>query len=132
MAELLGIIVVSCILILAIYTRKYRNIDQQYGKPYKAWLVKLVGTHPELRSGIYSIAFHPDGAISLNHKVIMYSEIKALEIIERTEKDEHSRKYLVLLVQDDHGENQLYLTSKTEFVVIANELRRGWLRSKIC
>lgn len=132
MAVLLGIIILSCILILAKYAKRYRKIDQQYGKPYKARLVKLVGAHPELRSGIYSIAFHPDGAISLNHKVIMYSEIKALEIIERTEKDEHSRNYLVLLVQDDHGENKLYLTSKTEFVEITNELQRGWLRSKIC
>ena len=128
----LGTVILSCILVWAKYSGSYRKIDHLYGKPYKARLVKLVGTHPELGSGIYTIAFHPNGAISLNQRVIRYSEIKELEIVERVEKNEQSRYYLVLLVQDDHGENQLFLTSKTEFVDIANELQRSWTRSKIC
>ncbi|MHB8124443.1 MAG: hypothetical protein ACYDEJ_02160 [Desulfitobacteriaceae bacterium] len=129
---LLGTIILCCIIIIAKYSREYRKIDNHYGKPYKARLVKLVGTHPEIRSGIYSMAIHPNEAISLNQRVIMYSQIKSLEIVERVEKGEHNRHYLDLLLQDDYGENQLCLTSKTEFVDIANELQRAWLRSKIC
>jgi hypothetical protein len=129
---LLGTILLVCILILVRYSRKYRKIDNQYGKPYKARLVKLTGTHPEIRSGICSLAFHLNGAISLNQRVITYSEIKSLEIVEQEKEGEHSRNCLVLTVQDDYGENQLFLTSKTEFVDIANELQRAWLKSKIC
>lgn len=132
MMMLFGLVLLSCIFALIKFSKSYRKLDHQYGKPYKARLVKLVGTHPEIRSGIYTIAFHPNGAISLNHKVIKYSEIKELEIVERMEKNEDSRHYLVLLVQDEYGENQLFLTSKTEFVDIANELQRSWIRSKIC
>jgi hypothetical protein len=107
-------------------------IDHEYGKPYKARLVKLTGTHPQLRSGICSLAFHPKGAISFNQRIIKYSEIKSIEIVDHDKKCEHSRNHLILLVEDDHGENQLYLTSKTEFIEIANELQRAWLKSKIC
>ncbi len=129
---LFGAVFLSWIIIWKKYSKNYRMLDHRYGKPYKARLVKLVGTHPEFRSGIYTIAFHPNGAISLNHKVIRYSEIKELEIVERMEKNEDSRHYLVLLVQDAHGENQLCLTSKTKFIDIANEIQRSWIRSKIC
>ncbi len=129
---LFGVVFLSSILILLKYSKSYRELDHQYGKPYKARLVKLVGTHPEFTSGIYTIAFHPNGAISLNHKIIKYSEIKELEIVERMEKSENCRHYLVLSLQDDYGENQLFLTSKMEFVAIANELKRSWIKSKIC
>lgn len=130
---LLGVIILlSCSLILVRYYRRYNEIDYLYGKPYKARLVKLVGTHPELKSGIYSLSFHPNGAISFNQRVIKYSEIQSIEIADQGEKGEHNRKHLILLIRDDYGENQLYLTSKTEFVDIANELQRAWLRSKIC
>lgn len=127
---LLGTILLVGILIIIRYSRKYRKIDYQYGKPYKARLVKLTGTHPQLRSGICSLAFHPNGAISFNQRVFTYSEIKSIEIVERVEKGEHGR--IILMVQDEYGENQLFLTSKTEFVDIANELQRAWLKSKIC
>jgi len=129
---LLGVILFVCILILTIYAKKYNQIDQQYGKPYKARSVKLTGTHPQLRSGICSLAFHPKGAISINQRVIAYSEIQSLEIVEQAKKGKHSQSYLVLSVKDDYGENQLFLTSKTEFIEIANELQRTWLKSQIC
>jgi hypothetical protein len=129
--SLLGIMLFVCILILTIYAKEYNQIDQQYGKPYKARLVKLTGTHPQLRSGIYSLAFHPKGVISINQKVIAYSEIQSLEIVEQVEKGEHNWNYLVLSVKDEYGENQLFISSKTEFIEIANELQRAWLKSQI-
>lgn len=112
----------------------YNEIDEKYGKPYQAKLVKMVGGHPELKQGSMAVSLHPKDAIAFNRKVFLFSQINSIKII--TQLPERYRKstgnsrveeqYLCLAIADEYGLNEVIFTTKSDFYETANQLIQKW------
>jgi hypothetical protein len=140
-----GVITVSfcsiLLLVILIILMKVRpgfsEIDDKYGKPYKAKLVKMIGGHPDLKRESMAISFHPKDAIAFNRKVIQFSQIRSIKIISKLpDKFKNSsktavnfgeeKKYLCIAVTDEFGEHEVIFTTKSGFEEIANQLIQKW------
>lgn len=146
-------VVVGILLIFFIYFRaikdRYKVLDSLYGKPYKAKIVKMIGGHPQLRCGTMALSFYRE-AIAFNRKAFTLSQLKRVEVISQLEeylkivpeeepvlKLMQSEKektmdsqYLLLTLEDDHGENKVLLTAQKDFQEIANELYALWYKAQ--
>ena len=140
-----GVIIVSLcgvlLLVLLIIFMKVRpgfsEIDDKYGKPYKAKLVKMIGGHPDLKRGSMAISFHPKDAIAFNRKVFSFSQIRSIKVISKLpDKFKNSSqtaansggedKYLYIAVTDESGEHEVIFTTKSGFEEVANQLIQKW------
>lgn len=140
-----GVITVSfcgvAFLVLLIILRKSRmrfnEIDEKYGKPYKAKLVKMIGGHPDLKRGSMAISFHPKDAIAFNCKVFLFSQITSIKIISQLPKKFKKgtkiamnsgveEQYLCIAVTDEYGKHEFFFTTESDFEDIANKLIQKW------
>lgn len=136
-ASFCGVLLFMLLIILMKVRTRFNEIDEKYGKPYKAKLVKIIGGHPELKRGSMAISFHPKDAIAFNRKVFLFSQISSIKIISRLPnkfkngskaavKSEVEEKYLCITVTDEYGEHEVVFTTQSDFEEIANELRQKW------
>lgn len=126
------------LLILLLNTRsRYNEIDKEYGKPYLVKLVKLIGTHPELKQGSMAISLHPKNVIAFNRKAFLFSQISSIRIIselpEKFESDRKSaanfreeEKYICITLTDEYGKNEVIFTTKSDFNEVAEILIQKW------
>lgn len=121
----LGVIFLTLFLMVTASNHKFNEINRAYGKPYKAKIIKIIGGHPELKGGTSSLAFHPASAISFNKKVFTLAQIKSVQVSDNLESQ---RKFVLLTVVDEHGENQIIFTAEKGFDEISSELYRIWNR----
>lgn len=133
--------VLLLLLLLLIILMKVRTgfneIDEKYGKPYKANIVKMIGGHPKLKRGSMAISFHPNDAIAFNRKVFLFSQISSIKIIsELPNKFKNANKstvnlgleekYICIAATDKYGEHEVVFTTESGFEEISNELIRKW------
>ena len=136
--ELDQVLILASVLILIFFSLlilrtkiRFRAINEQYGKPYRAFVievVKIIGDIPQLRIGTTSLALHPLGAISLDTRVILYSQIESITIQGNISEESNDPK--------EKNENSIWieLTEKSTFVITAkkeideieHELLMGW------
>lgn len=140
-----GVITVSfcsiLLLVILIILMKVRpgfsEIDDKYGKPYKAKLVKMIGGHPDLKRESMAISFHPKDAIAFNRKVFPFSQIRSIKVISKLpDKLINSSqtavnsggedRYLYIAVTDESGEHEVVFTTKSGFEEVANQLIQKW------
>ncbi|MDR3601807.1 MAG: hypothetical protein P4L49_15205 [Desulfosporosinus sp.] len=132
-----GILFLVVLIILLKSGTRFNKIDEKYGKPYKAKLVKMIGGHPELKRGSMAISLHPKGAIAFNHKVFLFSQISSIKIISKLPNNYKKslkmamnsgveEQYLCITVADDDGEHDIVFTAKSDFQEIANQLIQKW------
>jgi len=132
-----GVLLFVLLIILMKVRTGFNEIDEKYGKPYKAKLIKMIGGHPELKRGSMAISFHPKDAIAFNRKVFLFSQISSIKITSQLpEKFNHGRKiamdseieeqYLCIEVKDEHGEHEVVFTAKSDFKEVANKLIQKW------
>lgn len=133
---LLFMLLMQLIILMKVRTR-FNEIDEKYGKPYKAKLVKMIGGHPELKRGSMAISFHPKDAIAFNRKIFLFSQISSIKIISRLPnkfkngskaavKSGVEEKYLCIIVTDEYGEHEVVFTTQSDFEEIASELKQKW------
>lgn len=127
------------IIFLKIFRRAYNEIDEKYGKPYQAKLVKMIGGHPGLKRGSMVISLHPKDAIAFNRKVFLLSQISSIKIISELPEVYKNNsqaavssgsedQYLRLEVTDEYGQHEVIFTTKSDFKKIANPLLQKWNR----
>lgn len=132
-----GAVFLVLLIILLKSCTGFNEIDEKYGKPYKAKLVKMIGDHPELERGSMAISFHPKGAIAFNRKVFLFSQISSIKIISQLPmKFKNDTKtavssgveeqYLCIAVTDEYGEHEVFFTTKSGFEEVANKLIQKW------
>jgi len=132
-----GFLLLVLLIILLKSSMRFSEIDEKYGKPYKAKLVKMIGGHPELIRGSMAISFHPKDAIAFNRKVFLFSQISSIKIISQLPKKLKNgtktavssgveEKYLCISVTDEYGVHEVVFTTDSDFVGIANELKQKW------
>ena len=126
------------LLIIVIKSRTaFNEIDEKYGKPYEAKLVKMIGGHPDLKPGSMAVTFHPKDAIAFNRKVFLFSQINSIKIINKLPEKLSNGKtmaidsgvdkqYLCLAVTDESGEHEVVFTTESDFEKLANKLVRQW------
>jgi len=130
---------VAFLVLLIIFLKlrtEYDEIDEKYGKPYKAKLVKMIGGHPDLKRGSMAISFHTKDAIAFNRKVFLFSQISSIKIISELPKEFQDndkavnsgveKSYLCLAVTDEYGEHEVVFTTKSGFDGVANRLIQKW------
>ena len=138
-----GVLFLVVLIILLKSRTRFNEIDEKYGKPYKAKLVKMIGGHPELKQGSMAISLHPKDAIAFNRKVFQFSQISSINIISRLPQEYKNglktavnsggeEQYLRILVTDEYGEHEVVFTAKTEFKEIANQLIQKWNMYNLC
>ncbi|HWQ43345.1 MAG TPA: hypothetical protein VN456_15100 [Desulfosporosinus sp.] len=117
----------------------YKEIDEKYGKPYMAKLVKMIGGHPALKSGSMAISLHPKDAIAFNRKAFLFSQISSIKIISQlpinlkkarktTANSGVEEQYLCIAVTDEYGEHEIVFTVKSDFKEVANQLMQKWTK----
>lgn len=135
--SLCGVLFLVLLIILLKSRMKFNEIDEKYGKPYKAKLVKMIGGHPELKRGSMAISFHPNDAIAFNRKVFLFSQISSIKIISKLPKEFKNgiktavnsgveKQYLCIAVTDEYGEHEVFFTTESDFEEIANKLIQKW------
>ncbi|MDR3587836.1 MAG: hypothetical protein P4L59_21380 [Desulfosporosinus sp.] len=132
-----GVLLLVLLMMLLKLRTSYHEIDEKYGKPYKAKLVKMSGGHPELERGSMAISFHPKDAIAFNRKVFLFSQISSIKIISKSPIESKNsikaavnsgveEQYLCIAVTDEYGEHEVVFTTKSEFKEVANLLIQKW------
>lgn len=132
-----GVLLLVLLIILMKVRPGFNEIDEKYGRPYKAKLVKIIGGHPDLKRGSMAISFHPKDAIAFNRKVFLFSQISSIKIISQLpEKFNHDRKtavdseveeqYICIEVKDEHGEHEVVFAVKSSFKEVSNQLIQKW------
>lgn len=132
-----GVLLLVLLIILLKVRTGFNEIDEKYGKPYKAKLVKMIGGHPELKRGSMAISFHPNDAIAFNRKVFLFSQISSIKIISKLPNKFKNgiktavnsgveEKYLCIAVTDEYGEHEVVFTTESDFEEIANKLIQKW------
>jgi hypothetical protein len=132
-----GVLLLVLLIIFMKVRTGFHEIDEKYGKPYKAKLVKIIGGHPELKRGSMAISFHPNDAIAFNRKVFLFSQISSIKIISKLPKKFKNcsktavnsgveEKYLCISVTDEYGEHEVVFTTESDFEEIANKLIQKW------
>lgn len=132
-----GALLLALLIILMKVRLGFNKIDEKYGRPYKANLVKMIGGHPELKRGSMAISFHPKNAIAFNRKVFLFSQINSIKIMSQLpDKFNNGRKkavdseveeqYLCFEVKDEYGEHEVIFTAKSDFKEVANQLIQKW------
>lgn len=116
----------------------YKEIDEKYGKPYMAKLVKMIGGHPALKRGSMAISLHPKDAIAFNRKAFLFSQIRSIKIISQlpinlkkaktTANSGVEEQYLCIAVTDEYGEHEIVFTVKSNFKEVANQLMQKWTK----
>lgn len=126
------------LLIILLKSRsEFKEIDEMYGKPYMAKLVKMIGGHPELQKGSMAMSLHPKDAIAFNRKVFLFSQIDSIKIfsnlpeqynedIETAVNPEVEQQYLCIVMTDDYGKHEVIFTTKSDFKEVANQLIQKW------
>ena len=125
------------LIILLKSSKGFNEIDEKYGKPYTAKLVKIIGGHPELKRGSKAMSFHPKDAIAFNRKVIQFSQINSIKVIYKLPEELTNGKkkavnsgveeqYLCIAVSDESGEHEVVFTTKSGFEELANKLIQKW------
>jgi hypothetical protein len=134
-----GVLLLVLLIILMKVSTRFNEIDEKYGKPYTARLVKMFGSHPELKKGPMAISIHPKDAIAFNRKVFLFSQIRSIKIISKlpdkfkkgSKKTANSRveeQYLCLEVTDEYGEHEVIFTVKSDFKEVSNLMIQKWNR----
>lgn len=132
-----GVVFLVLLIILLKSCTGFSKIDEKYGKPNKAKIIKMIGGHPELKRGSMAISFHPNDAIAFNHKVFQFSQISSIKIISKLPEklndgvkivvnSEVEEQYLCLAVTDESGEHEVVFTAKSDFKEVANQLIQKW------
>lgn len=132
-----GVLFLVVLIILLKSRTGFKEIDNKYGKPYMAKLVKMIGGHPDLKRGSMAISLHPKDAIAFNHKVFLFSQISSIKIISQLPKkfkngiqtavnSGEEKQYLCITVTDEYGEHEVVFTAKSDFRELANQLIRKW------
>ncbi|TGE34900.1 hypothetical protein E4K67_28255 [Desulfosporosinus fructosivorans] len=132
-----GVLFIVLLIILMTVRTEFGKIDEKYGKPYMAKLVKMIGGHPDLKRGSIAISLHPKNAIAFNRKVFVFSQISSIKIISQLPKElkidrntamntEGEEQYLCIEVRDEYGENEVIFTTKSDFKEVANQLIQSW------
>jgi hypothetical protein len=132
-----GVLLLMLLIILMKVRAGFNDIDEKYGKPYKARLVQMIGGHPDLKRGSMAISFHPNDAIAFNRKVFLFSQISSIKIISKLPnkfkngnkiavKSGVGEKYLCMAVTDKYGEHEVVFTTESDFGEIANGLIQKW------
>jgi hypothetical protein len=135
--SLCGALLLVLIIIFIKVHPEFNEIDDKYGKPYKAKLVKMIGGHPDLKRGSMAISFHPKDAIAFNRKVFPFSQIRSIKVISKLpDKFINSSqtavnsggedRYLYIAVTDESGEHEVVFTTKSGFEEVANQLIQKW------
>jgi len=135
--SLCGLMCVILLIILLNSRTRFNEIDEKYGKPYKAKLVKMIGGHPDLKPGTMAISFHSKDAIAFNRKVFLFFQINSIMVIHKLpEKLANSRTiavdsggsehYILLAVTDESGEHEVVFTTGSEFEELSHKLVRQW------
>lgn len=115
----------------------FNEIDREYGKPYVAKLIEMIGGHPALKRGTMAISFHPKDAIAFNRKVLLFSQISSIKIISQLPNkfingskaaadSGVEEQYLCMAVTDEYGEHEVIFTAKSDFKEVANQLIQKW------
>ena len=133
-----GVLLLILLIILMKVRAGFSEIDEKFGKPYLAKLVKTIGDHPDLKRGSMAISLHPKDAIAFNRKVFLFSQISSIKIISQLPMKLNNRKtagnseieeqYLYIKIKDEHGEHEIVFTAKSDFKEIANQLIQKWNR----
>ena len=132
-----GVVLLVLLIIILRSRTGFNEIDEKYGKPYKAKIVKMIGGHPELKRGSMAISFHPKNAIAFNRKVFLFSQISSIKMVSKLPKEfvngiktvvnsEGKESYLCITVTDEYGEHEVFFTAKSEFKEVANQLMQKW------
>lgn len=132
-----GVLFLVVLIILLKLRTGFKEIDEKYGKPYKAKLVKMIGGHPELKRGSMAISFHPKDAIAFNRKVVLFSQISSIKIVSNLPKEFKNgikttvnsgieEQYLCIAVTDEYGKHEVIFTAKSDFKEVANQLIQKW------
>jgi len=132
-----GVLILSLFIILHKSRLGFREIDEKYGKPTMAKLVKMIGGHPELKRTSMAISLHPKDAIAFNHHVFLFSQISSIKIISQPPMDLNSgrktttnsevvEQYLCIEAHDEYGEHEVIFTTKSDLRGIANQLIQKW------
>lgn len=125
------------LLILKKVRAGFSEIDEKFGKPYFAKLVKIISGHPELKNGSMAISLHPRDAIAFNRKVFLFSQIRSIKIISQLPiklnsdrktavNSEVEEQYLCIEVKDKYGEHEVVFTTKSDFKEVSNQLIQKW------
>lgn len=132
-----GVLFLIILIILKKVRAGFSEIDEKFGKPYFAKLVKIVGGHPDLKRGSMAISLHPKDAIAFNRKVFLFSQISSIKIISQlpiklnnsrktTVDSEIEEQYLCIEVKDEYGKHEVVFTTKSDFKEVANQLIQKW------
>jgi len=132
-----GVLLLVILIILGKVRTGFSQIDEKYGKPYLAKLVKMIGGHPDLKRGSMAISLHPKDAIAFNRKVFLFSQISSIKIISQLPmklnngkntavNSEVEEQYLCVEVKDEYGEHEIVFTAKSDFKEVANQLIQKW------
>lgn len=136
-ASICGFLFIVLLNVLQKSRTRYKEIDEKYGKPYEAKLIKMIGGHPELKRGSMAISFHPKDAIAFNRKVFSFSQINSIRIISKLPQKlksnrkinvnfEANEQFLCISVSDETGEHEVVFTASSDFETIANKLTQKW------
>ena len=131
-----GVVFLVVLIILLKSRTGFKEIDEKYGKPYMAKLVKMIGGHPELKEGSMAISFHPNDALSFNRKVFLFSQINSIKMISKLPKEDRTgirtavnsgveEQYLCIAVTDEYGEHEVVFTA-TDLKEVSNLLIQKW------
>lgn len=137
---LFSIALIGIFIIVLIVRMRYTGIDAEYGKPYAAKMVKMIGGHPVFKRGFVALSIHPKHAIAFNRNVIRFSQIHSIRRIDdlphefekevkKTNKEQC--QYLCLEVTDDYGRHNVIFTAPKDFEDIANLLIRQWQKYQL-
>lgn len=132
-----GVLFLVLLIILLKSSTGFNEIDEKYGKPYMAKLVKMIGGHPDLKRGSMAISLHPKDAIAFNRKIFLFSQISSITIISQLPlklikgrktavNSEVEEQYLCIEVKDEYGEYEVVFTAKSDFKEVANQLIQKW------
>jgi len=132
-----GVLLLALLMILLKSRTGFNEIDEKYGKPYKAKIIEMIGGHPELKKGSMAMSFHPNDALAFNRKVFLYSQINSIKIISKIPSkyknssktamnSEGEKQYLCITVTDEYGEHEVVFTTKSDFKEVANQLIQRW------
>lgn len=132
-----GLVFLVLLIILLRSYVGYNKIDEKYGKPYMAKLIKMMGGHPELKQGSMAITFHSKNAIAFNRKVFLFSQINSIKIIAQLpNKFKNAQKtsvnsgmdeqYLCIALTDEYGEHEVVFTAESDFKEVADQLIKKW------
>ena len=132
-----GVLLLIILFIVMKVRARFSEIDEKFGKPYFAKLVKIIGSHPDLKRGSMAISLHPKDAIAFNRKVFLFSQIRSIKIISQLPiklnkgiktavNSEVEEKYLCIEVKDEYGDHEVVFTTKSDFKELANQLMQQW------